>query len=219
MSDALVAPPPSLLRKLEEIDRRYIELESQLSDPAVLSNSQRIVSVSKEKGQLEGIVSRYREYRQAAGQIEELRELIENKSDRDMADLAASELPDAQRTASDIMGGVKRMNSWRRRTMQSMRSSWKSGPAPAGKKPALFARDLYEMYRRYAGTHRWKFVVNDFSVSERGGFKECIISMYGYPGAYRHFLRFEGAACDTACSACRKPKRRGGSIHRPPPSR
>jgi peptide chain release factor 1 len=46
------------------------------------------------------------------------------------------------------------------------------------------------MYRKYAEQNRWRFVVNDFSVSERGGFKECIIGMSG-AGAYRHF-RFEG---------------------------
>src|SRR5271170_2639526 len=99
MAEVSTTPPPSLLRKLDEIDRRYSELESQLSDPSVLGNSQRIVAVSKEKGQLEGIVGRFREYRQASAQVEELRELMQNKADREMAELAASELPAAQAKA------------------------------------------------------------------------------------------------------------------------
>ena len=59
-----------------------------------------------------------------------------------------------------------------------------------GEEAALFARDLFEMYRRYCESKRWRFDVNDFSTSERGGFKEVIVNVKG-TGAYRH-LRFEG---------------------------
>jgi peptide chain release factor 1 len=189
MSDASNLPPPSLLRKLDEIDRRYDELESQLSDPAVLANSQRIVAVSKEKGQLEGIVSRFREYRKATAQITELRELSENKSDRDMSELAAAELSEAEAKASAIMEALKdEFVAAEDNAVDAFFLEIRAGTG--GEEAALFARDLYEMYRRYAEAHRWKFVVNDLSVSERGGFKECIVSMQG-SGAYRH-LRFEG---------------------------
>ncbi len=46
------------------------------------------------------------------------------------------------------------------------------------------------MYRRYCERRGWRFDVSDFSVSDRGGFKEVIVNITG-PGAYRH-LRFEG---------------------------
>jgi len=62
--------------------------------------------------------------------------------------------------------------------------------AEGGEEANLFARDLFEMYRRYCEPRRWQFIVNDFSPSERGGFKEVIVNVKG-DGAYRH-LRFEG---------------------------
>ncbi len=189
MAEAISNPPPSLLRKLDEIDRRYMELESQLGDPSVLSNSQKIVAVSKEKGALENVVARFREYRQASAQVQELRELSENKSDPDMAELAQSELPGAQAKAAEIMEALKdEFVAAEDNAIDSFFLEIRAGTG--GEEAALFARDLYEMYRRYIEAHRWRFEVNDFSVSERGGFKECIISVKG-PGAYRH-LRFEG---------------------------
>jgi peptide chain release factor 1 len=189
MAESFTTPPPSLLRKLDEIDRRYSELESQLSDPLVLGNSQRIVAVSKEKGQLEGIVGRFREYRQAAAQIRELRELSQNKADPDMAELAVSELPGAETKAGQIMESLKdEFVAAEDNAVESFFLEIRAGTG--GEEAALFARDLYEMYRKYAEQYRWRFEVSDFSVSERGGFKECIVSVKGQ-GAYRH-LRFEG---------------------------
>jgi peptide chain release factor 1 len=58
-----------------------------------------------------------------------------------------------------------------------------------GEEAALFGRDLFEMYRRYAETKGWKVEVMDSSPSERGGLKEIILSIEG-DGAYRE-LQFE----------------------------
>ncbi|HZK79886.1 MAG TPA: peptide chain release factor 1 [Humisphaera sp.] len=189
MAETLTAPPPALIRKLDEIDLRHNELESLMSDPSILGNSQKIVSVSKEKGKLDGIVGRYREYKQARAQVDELREMSENKADRDMAELAESELPEAEQKALHIMESLKdEFVAAEDNAIDAFFLEIRAGTG--GEEAALFARDLYEMYRRYCEAHRWRFDVNDFSVSERGGFKEVIITVKG-DGAYRH-LRFEG---------------------------
>ena len=75
----------ALIRKLEERNARYEELQASMNDPAVQSNPQRIIAASKEAGQLEAVVGKYREYLKAATAADELREMIENKSDPDMA--------------------------------------------------------------------------------------------------------------------------------------
>ena len=189
MSETLNAPPPALIRKLDEIDLRYAELEAQMTDLASGGNSQKIVSVSKEKGQLEAIVTQYRTYRQATAQAAELRELINNKADAEMAELAQSELPAAEAQAAQILETLKdEFVAAEDNAIESFFLEIRAGTG--GEEAALFARDLYEMYRRYAEQKRWRFDVSDFSVSERGGFKECIVTVKG-PGAFRH-LRFEG---------------------------
>ena len=189
MTQTTLAAPAALIRKLDEKLNRYTELESQLNDPAVLSNSQRLVALSKEKGQLEPVVERYREYRKSADAVAELREMAGNKADADMAELAAAELPDAEAKATGQLESLKEeFVAAEDNAVDSFFLEIRAGTG--GEEAALFARDLFEMYRRYAEPHRWKFDVNDFSPSERGGFKEVIVNIKG-PGAYRH-LRFEG---------------------------
>src|SRR6185503_16000022 len=101
------APASPLIRKLDEMLRRYTELESSLNDPAVLGNTQKIISVSKEKGALESVVQRYRDYQKAASSVDELREMSANKSDAEMAALAQSELPDAEAKSNDLLESLK----------------------------------------------------------------------------------------------------------------
>jgi len=59
-----------------------------------------------------------------------------------------------------------------------------------GEEAALFARDLYGMYMKYAETRRWKIEQLDFSVTEKSGFREAIFSVKG-PGVWSE-LGYEG---------------------------
>src|SRR5690606_13781201 len=109
--------------------------------------------------------------------------------DGEMAELASAELPgaieradlllerlkDAFVSAEDAAVGRFFIEIWAR---------------IAGEEAALLTRALFEMYRRYAEQKGWRFAVEDFSDSERGGFKEVIIGVSG-DGAYRR-LQFEG---------------------------
>ena len=181
--------PAALIRKLDENLNRFSELENQLNDPQVLTNSQRLISISKEKGQLESVVSKYREYRRAAEAISELKQMAGNKADPDMAEMASSEVPEAESKALALLESLKEeFVAAEDNAVDSFFLEIRAGTG--GEEAALFGRDLFEMYRRYCESRRWKFETNDFSPSDRGGFKEVIVNIKG-PGAYRH-LRFEG---------------------------
>jgi peptide chain release factor 1 len=177
-----------LLRRLEEIQKRYLEIEDQLGDPSIFSNSQKLVSLNKERGAIESVVGRYREFRKAEAQVAELREMAAG-GDAEMAELAAAELPDAQAKVDAMMESLKdEFVAAEDNSVESFFIEIRAGTG--GEEAALFARDLFEMYRKYAEAQRWRFIVNDFSESERGGFKEVIVNVTT-PGAYRR-LRFEG---------------------------
>ena len=62
----MVAQEDALLRKLGEIEGRYEEIERLIADPAVASDSVRLVELSKEQGRLKGMVGKYRECKKAA---------------------------------------------------------------------------------------------------------------------------------------------------------
>src|SRR5438477_5796206 len=178
-----------LIRKLDEMAARYKELEQQLNDPEVLRNSQRLISITKEQGQLRPVVQKYRDYQAAAQSVTHLQEMIANKSDPDMAELAASELSETLAKTNAMHEGLKDDFLAAVETpVESFFLEIRAGTG--GEEAALFGRDLFEMYKRYCESKGWRFDVSDFSTSERSGFKEVIINVRG-DGAYRH-LRFEG---------------------------
>src|SRR5258708_523521 len=94
------ATESALLRKLDEIARRHEALQQSLGDPAVLANVARLVAITREAGQIEPVVSRYREYQRSRAAVEELREMAGHKADKEMAELAAAELPEAEAKAA-----------------------------------------------------------------------------------------------------------------------
>jgi len=119
----------------------------------------------------------------------DIKQLAGNKADAEMAELATMELAEAEPKATALLESLKdEFVAAEDNAVDSFFLEIRAGTG--GDEAALFAGDLFEMYRRYCDVHRWKFEVNDFSTSERGGFKEVIANIKG-PGAYRH-LRFEG---------------------------
>jgi len=183
------AAPSPLIRKLEELAARHARLQQQLHDPAVLANGPQVAAISREAGRLEPLVQRYRQYQRALKQVDDLQQLIGEKADAEMAALAREELPGAQAAAEAMLKQIAdELLAAEDNAVDSFFLEIRAGTG--GEEAALFARDLYEMYRRYCERHRWSFATSDFSPSERGGFKEVIVNVRG-EGAYRR-LRFEG---------------------------
>jgi peptide chain release factor 1 len=184
-----MAAPASLIRKLDEMQSRFVELQAQLNDPEVHSNPHRFIAASKESGQLAPLIGRYRDYLAAQRDLEATRELAQNKDDPEMAELAASELSAGDAKVETMLSGLKdEFLAAEEQPVESFFLELRAGTG--GEEAALFVRDLFEMYRRFAELKHWRFDVSDFSTSDRGGFKEVIVNMKS-GDAYRH-LRFEG---------------------------
>jgi peptide chain release factor 1 len=172
---------------LEQNLERFEHLERQLVDPEVLSNPARLSAVAREHGSLAKVATKYRKFKNLNAQIAEAQEMLKGE-DPDLRDLAESELPQlrAEREACwnellDLTVGGEDAN--RTSCIVEIRAG------TGGDEAALFARDLYEMYKHYAEKHRWKVEVIDLSPTELGGFKEIILGMEG-EGVFRH-LQYE----------------------------
>ena len=172
---------------LEEKLKRFEELERQLLDPEVLAHSARLAAVARERGSLAKLATKYRRFKGLNTQIREARELIEGP-DPEMRELAEAELPELreQREALwnellDLTIGGEDAN--RARCIMEIRAG------TGGDEAALFARDLYEMYKRHAEDQGWKVEVLDHHPTELGGFKEIVLALEG-EGVYRN-LQFE----------------------------
>ena len=172
---------------LEEKLRRFEELEKQLVDPEIYSNPARYSAVAREHGSLAKLATKYRQFEKLNLQIRETMEMIEG-GDPDMRELAKDELPKLKEECEiyynellDYTIGGEDAN--RTRCVLEIRAG------TGGEEAALFARDLYEMYRHYAEDSRWKVEVLEMSPTELGGFKEIILGLEG-EGVFRK-LQFE----------------------------
>ncbi len=160
------------MRKLEEMRQRYLSLQESMNDPAVQANSQKLVAASKEAGQLEPIVSKFEEYRASLKSIGELQEMAGNPADAEMAKLAVAELPTIQTQAAELFDLLTdEFIAAEDNAVTSFFLEIRAGTG--GEEAALFARVLYEMYRKYCESKGYRFDVSDFSTcGSRAGSKK-----------------------------------------------
>jgi peptide chain release factor 1 len=180
----------SILAKLNQIDARYSAIEQQIATPEVASDPNKLIALSKEQGKLKAIVTKYRQYKKAAAGMEEARQILsDTAAEDDLKALAEEEIQQLEAQANTLLDEiVNSMVMADDMDIDSVIVEIRAGTG--GEEAALFARDLYEMYIRYAETRRWKVEQLDFSVTEKGGFREAIFGVKG-PGVWSE-LGYEG---------------------------
>jgi len=169
----------SFLAKLDEIEARFSEIEKQIADPAIAGDSAKLIALSKEQGKHKAIVTKYREYKTTIAGIEDAEQILEDGTvDEDFRVLAKEEIQQLEDKKSILLEEIA--NSLVMADdmgIDSVIMEIRAGTG--GEEAALFARDLYNMYTKYADTRKWKVEQLDFSTTERGGFREVIFGIKG----------------------------------------
>lgn len=172
---------------LNEKLERFEFLEQSMSDPEVQSNSAKMAAVAREHGSLAKLANKYRRFLSIVKEIEEVREMAESgdSEEKEMAEEELGTLLEEREKLWDelldmTIGGE---DANRSRCVMEIRAG------TGGDEAALFARDLFEMYKRHAESKGWKFSVLDSSTNDMGGFKEITVSVEG-EGCYRE-LQYE----------------------------
>jgi len=174
------------LEKLEQLSRRYTELDDLLCSPDVLSDRNQLSKLNKERSELEPLMVQFARYRDVARQIKDDEEAL---NDPDLRSLAEVELPTLQKEREELEAAIQILllpsdPNDKRNTILEIRSG------EGGEEAALFAADLFRMYARFAETQGWALEVLSLSESATGGYKECIALVSG-KDVYSS-LRFEG---------------------------
>lgn len=172
---------------LEKKLKRFEELEQQLQDPEVLAQGHVLAAVAREHGSLARLATKYRRFKELNQQIADAIEMTKG-SDADMKELAEAELPELKSERESIwdelldltVGGE---DANRTRCVMEIRAG------TGGDEAALFARDLFEMYKRHAETKGWKVEILEANPTELGGFKQIVLGLEG-DGIYRE-LQYE----------------------------
>ncbi len=171
--------------KLENVEKRYEELNQKISDPEVIANQSEWQKLMKEHADIQEIVEKYREYKNVSKNIEELKEMLD---DKEMHDLVQVELDENRERLPKIEEELKLLLVPKdpnddKNVIVEIRGG------AGGEESSLFAGDLFRMYSMYAEKKHWKLDVVNLNETELGGIKEVTFIISG-KGAYSR-LKFE----------------------------
>ena len=176
------------LDKLQALEDYYVGIEARLSDPETIANNPVFTRLVKEHGTLTRTVEAYRRLKKNEQALAGAREILES-GDEELADMARSEVEELTEKADEAFDEMVRLfattdKEASRNVIMEIRAG------TGGEEAALFAADLFGMYRHYAERQGWTVEVMDVSPSEMGGYREIILSIIG-TDVFRK-LRYEG---------------------------
>lgn len=177
-----------MFERLQQIEKKYLEVERQLSDPEVASRPERLRELGKLRAEMEEIVHTYRRYRLAKEEAESAGRMLAEESDPEMRALAEQEIGAQETLASELEESLRVLLLPKDpNDEKDVIVEIKAGEG--GEESALFAGDLYRMYLKYAERRGWKTEVLSSNPSDLGGFSRVTFAVKG-KGAFSR-LRHE----------------------------
>jgi peptide chain release factor 1 len=174
--------------KLDEIVTKYRAIEQQLADPAVASQAAKYTHLAKEHAALGKTVKPYLEYQELDSEIKKTENVVAAEQDAEMRQYVEEELKGLRQRRDALSQKLEDLLLVDPSDdFDSVILEIRAGVG--GDEAALFAADLFRMYRKYAEDQGWKVEEIDFSGTELGGFKQISVSISG-DSVYRQ-LRYE----------------------------
>ena len=175
-----------LVDKLEPIIARYDEIAALLQTQEILNDITKLKTLSKEQSDMESLVQKAREYLAILEQIEQNKQLLE---DKELGELAKDELKELETRSKEIQEEIKILLIPKDpNDDKNIYLELRAGTG--GDEAGIFVGDLFKAYCRYADLQKWKVEIISSSENNVGGYKEVIALIKG-KGAYSK-LKFEG---------------------------
>ena len=177
--------------RLQAVEDRYDRLNELLSDPEIVSDTNKLREYSKEQSDLQETVEAYREYKDLHAQLDEAKAMFDEKMDADMREMVKEEVNELETRLKEVEERlhillIPKDPNDDKNVIMEIRG------AAGGDEAALFAGDLFRMYSRYAESNGWKVKIMDSSPTGLGGFKELVFMITG-KGAYSK-MKYENGA-------------------------
>jgi len=168
-----------MFQELESIEEKYRQLTLSLSNPALISDPQKIKQISKERASLEPLIKKYEDYKKVKKDIKEAEEILASPdSEAELKKLAEAEMKELLQREAKLEQEIKILllpkdPNDERDVFLEIRAG------AGGDEASLFAQDLFRMYSRFAEKKGWKVEIMNASYSPIGGFKEIIFDVKG----------------------------------------
>ncbi len=164
--------------KLQQVKERFDEVTAAMSDPAVFDDPDHYTELSKEHSELKNLVEDYERWKSIRNQIEGNQELIDEGDEPEITEMAQMENKDLKPELEALKEQIK-FKLIPKDPDDSKNVIVEIRAGTGGDEAAIFAGDLFDMYRRYADKMGWKQSIMSLSESEKGGFKEMVFNLEG----------------------------------------
>jgi len=178
----------SLELRLDELERRLEQIEAEWADPAVAADPDRGRQLGREQSQLTPVVDAYRELRRVRDSLVSARHSRESEADPELRAMADELVGEEERHEGEVVERLRVLllpsdPNDEKNVIMEIRA------AVGGEEAALFAAELFRMYKRYAERHRWQTEILTASETGIGGLREVIFEVRGH-GAFSR-LKYE----------------------------
>ena len=167
-----------MLEKLKALEEKFKELSNLIIQPDIMSDQKKYIKISKEYKDLKEIIDKKIEYENILKNIEEAGDIIKNEQDKEMLELANSEMVIYKENLVKLEDQLKVLLIPKdpddsKNIVMELRAG------TGGDEASIFAGDLFRMYSKYAEKQGWKVNLVDFNEGTAGGYKEIIFEING----------------------------------------
>ena len=174
--------------KLKMVEKRYNDLNDLLSDPKIIAQQSEFQRYAKEQSDLTPIVNRFQDLQNYVKQLEENKKILEEEKDSELLKMAEEDLIQVETQKQKAEEDLKILLLPKDpRDERNVIVEIRAGTG--GEEAALFSKDLFRMYSRYAEEKKWRVEILSSNLTGKGGFKEVILLIKG--NNIYSFLKFE----------------------------
>jgi peptide chain release factor 1 len=164
--------------KITDLKARLDQLQTELINPAILSDSQALAKKNKEFHETKDIVDKIESLEEIEKNLAENKLIMEDSEAAELSSLAEEEsqglLADKEILEAEIEEYFNPKNPLdKKNAIMEIRAG------TGGDESALFAADLFRMYSRFAEASEWKINIVSSNRIGIGGFKEIIFEITG----------------------------------------
>ncbi|MHC1705674.1 MAG: peptide chain release factor 1 [Tenuifilaceae bacterium] len=178
----------TILRKLEGLRHKFEEIGQQITDPSVIADMKRYISLNREYRELEPLVEAYEIYKNILSNIDSTREILNTEKEEEMREMAKQELETLTTQQNTLEEEIKFL-LLPADPQDAKNAVMEIRAGTGGDEASIFAGDLFRMYTKYIETKGWKYEVTNISEGTVGGYKEVVLNVTG-KGVYG-ILKYE----------------------------
>ncbi len=172
----------SILTRLDGLKLKYEEIGQKMTDPEIIMDIKRFISLNKEYKELQPIVETSDQFRTAMANLKEAKDIFATEKDDEMKEMARGEISILEPLVIKLEEHIKVLLI-PKDPQDDKNAILEIRGGSGGDEAAIFAGDLYRMYIKYIESRGWKYEINNISEGSSGGFKEVVVKVIGH-GVY-----------------------------------